>query len=246
MICKSNFLSCSLIENEVKKVSDFKKAEHLKRFFKTSKGSYGEHDKFLGVTVPNVRLFAKKYIDTELETISSLISSEFNEIRLLALLILRLKYEKEDFDSKSNIINFYIDKMDHINNWNLVDLSAPYIIGDFAQKTKSDILLKLMKSENIWKKRISIVGSHAFIKVNDYEQTIQIAEFLLNDKNNLIQKAVGWMLREIGKRDKKVLCLFLDKFSAKMPSVMLSYSLEHFDKEEKEYYRSIRYKQLAI
>jgi 3-methyladenine DNA glycosylase AlkD len=228
------------IHSEIVALSTPEKIAKVLRFFKTSKESYGGHDKFLGVSVPELRILARKYKDLSISDLSILIASEFNEIRLISLMILRIQYEKADFAGQQKIVNFYIKHVDFVNNWNLVDLSAPYILGNFCIKTTPDILWEFAKSSNIWHKRIAIIASHALVRNGCYDLTLQFAELFLDESHDLIQKATGWMLREIGKRDRSTLLSFLDKFAAKMPSVMLSYAFEHLDPTQRKCYRAKR------
>ncbi|MDR3285735.1 MAG: DNA alkylation repair protein [Holosporales bacterium] len=227
------------IQKELKNLGSPEKSEHFSYFFKTSPGSYGEHDKFLGISVLEIRNFAKKYLDLSFEDISALLDSEFNESRLLALVILVNKYKKANVKQQREIVDFYIKHADSTNNWNLVDLSAKEIVGDWATKTNPEVLFTFAQSPNMWRRRIAIVGSHAFITKQQYDVTLRLAELFLNDPQNLIHKATGWMLREIGKRNCETLCAFLDKFAAKMPRVMLSYAIEHFDSEKRKFYRKL-------
>lgn len=221
------------IEKEIQSKKDPIQAKILSRFFKTGKGQYGEGDIFLGVTVPTLRIIVKKYYkDISLKDVQELLNSKIHEYRLTALLILVEKY-KED---KGLIYNIYIKNFRNINNWNLVDLTAPKIMGDFLKDKNRDILYSLSTSNNLWEKRISIVATLAFIKDNDFKDTLKISEILLKDEHDLIHKAVGWMLREVGKRNKDLEKEFLDKYYRIMPRTMLRYSIEKFDPKEKEFY----------
>ena len=221
------------IEKEIQSKKDPIQAKILSRFFKTGKGQYGEGDIFLGVTVPTLRIIVKKYYkDISLKDVQKLLNSKIHEYRLTALLILVEKY-KED---KELIYNTYIKNFININNWDLVDLTAPKIMGDFLKDKNRDILYSLSTSNNLWEKRISIVATFAFIKDNDFKDTLKISEILLKDENDLIHKAVGWMLREVGKRNKDLEKEFLDKYYRIMPRTMLRYSIEKFDPKEKEFY----------
>jgi len=221
------------IEKEIQSKKDPIQAKILSRFFKTGKGQYGEGDIFLGVTVPTLRIIVKKYSkDISLKDVQKLLNSKIHEYRLTALLILVEKY-KED---KELIYNTYIKNFRNINNWNLVDLTAPKIMGDFLKDKNRDILYSLATSNNLWEKRISIVATFAFIKDNDFKDTLKISEILLKDEHDLIHKAVGWMLREVGKRNKDLEKEFLDKYYRIMPRTMLRYSIEKFDPKEKEFY----------
>ncbi|MDD4074101.1 MAG: DNA alkylation repair protein [Candidatus Pacebacteria bacterium] len=218
------------IIKELQSKRDKKRAVILSRFFKTGKGEYGEGDIFLGIVVPVQRIIAKKYVDIPFRDIQRLLNSKIHEYRLTGLLIL---VEKKD---KEKVFDFYLKNTKNINNWDLVDLSAPKIIGDYLNNKKREILYSLAVSDNLWERRISIVSTFSFIKNNDFKETIKIAEILLNDKHDLIQKAVGWMLREVGKRDKDIEKDFLDKYYRNMPRTMLRYSIEKFSPKEKEFY----------
>ncbi|NLM07201.1 MAG: DNA alkylation repair protein [Tissierellia bacterium] len=220
------------IEKELQSKKDPIRAKILSRFFKTGKGEYGEGDIFLGIVVPIQRAIAKKYKDVSLKEIQKLLDSKIHEYRLTGLLVLVEKY-KED---KELVYNFYIKNFRNINNWDLVDLTAPKIMGDFLKDKKKDILYSLAISDDLWERRISIIVTFAFIKDNDFKDALKISKILLNDKHDLIHKAVGWMLREIGKRDKEVETEFLDKHYRFMPRTMLRYSIEKFNPREKEFY----------
>ncbi|MDD2274519.1 MAG: DNA alkylation repair protein [Candidatus Pacebacteria bacterium] len=220
------------IEKEIQDKKDPIRAKILSRFFKTGKGQYGEGDIFLGIVVPVQRIIAKKHKDISLKEVQKLLNSKIHEYRLIALFILIEKY-KED---KELIYNKYIKNFRNINNWDLVDLTAPKIMGDFLKYKNRDILYSLAISNDLWERRISIIATFAFIKDNDFKDALKISKILLNDKHDLIHKAVGWMLREIGKRDKEVEKEFLNKYYRFMPRTMLRYSIEKFNPREKEFY----------
>ena len=222
------------INSEIEKLANKKQAELLQRFFKTGKGEYGEGDIFLGIKVPVQRQVAKQFKDLDMENIKILLNSKIHEKRLIALLILILQYGKADEKSKKDIFDFYLKNTKNINNWDLVDLSAPNIVGNFLLNKDREILYELAKSENLWEKRISIVSTFAFIRNNQLDDCLKVAEILLNDKHDLIHKAVGWMLREVGKKDEKVLKIFLRKHYKNMPRTMLRYSIERFDEEDRK------------
>ena len=222
--------------NELQSLANPEQAKILQRFFKTDKGEYGEGDIFLGIKVPVQRLIAKKYYDLKLNDLQKLLESKIHEHRMIALLILINKYKKSSLENKQVIFNFYLDKTNRINNWNLVDISAPHIIGDFLLDKKKDVLYELVKSENLWEKRIAIISTYAFIRKSEFENTLKIAEILLNDKHDLIHKAVGWMLREIGKRNEKILEDFLKKHYKKIPRTTLRYAIERFEEEKRKKY----------
>ena len=224
------------INKDLQKLKSPKKAKIYARFFKTGKGQYGEGDIFLGIIVPKTREISKKYTNLNFVDIEKLLLSKVHEGRLCALLILVEKYKKSDLQNKRYIVDFYLKNAKNINNWDLVDLTADKILGDYLIDKDKSILYKLAKSENLWERRIAIISTFAFIKNNQFNDTIKIAEILLNDKHDLIQKAVGWMLREVGKRDEKELLKFLDKHYKIMPRTMLRYAIERLEKEKKEIY----------
>ena len=224
------------IKNELQSHKNEAKAKILSGFFKIGKGQYGEGDVFLGIAVPVTREIAKKYLDMGFADIHKLLLSKIHEERLSALMILAEKYKKSDSKSKKLIAEFYLHNTKNINNWDLVDSSADKILGNYLVDKDKLILYKLAKSPNLWEKRISIVSTFAFIKNNQFSDTIKIAKMLLNDWHDLIQKAVGWMLREMGKSDEKELLKFLDKHCKIMPRTMLRYAIERLDEKKKKFY----------
>lgn len=231
----------SLIK-EIKSKENKDKAKILARFFKTGKGEYGEGDFFLGITVPISRKLAVKYSELALSDIEKLLKNKYHEIRLIALLILVHRYrtparkilaERE----KKEIVNFYLKNTKYINNWDLVDLSSHYIIGDYLLNKDRKILLKLSKSKKLWERRIAIVSTFAFIYKGESEWTFKIVKTLMSDDHDLIQKACGWMLREVGKRvSEKELLKFLDENSYFMPRTMLRYAIERLPENKRLYY----------
>ncbi len=224
------------LEKDIKKAANKKRAKVLQKFFKTGKGEYGEGDIFLGITVPETRKIAKKYIDLDILSIDLLLNSKIHEERLLALLILVENYKKSNDERKYQILDFYLRNTKKINNWDLVDLTADKILGDYLNDKPKDILYNLAQSSNLWERRIAIISTFYFTKNNQFDETQKIAEILLNDKHDLIQKAVGWMLREIGKRDKKTLKDFIKINYKKMPRTTLRYAIEKFPEEERQKY----------
>jgi len=225
----------SALKNELKNLSNPKQATILQRFFKTDKGQYGEGDIFLGIKVPVQRQIAKKYQDLPIKQTFSLLKSKVHEHRLTALFILIFQYERSSSDEKNKIFNHYLKHTKYINNWDLVDVSAPKIVGDYLLDKPRDILYKLARSNDLWEKRISILATLAFIRNNQPNDTLKIAKILLEDKHDLIHKAVGWMLRELGKtvsKDKEI--KFLRDNKKNMPRTMLRYAIEKFNKKEKK------------
>ncbi|MBS3066569.1 DNA alkylation repair protein [Candidatus Pacearchaeota archaeon] len=220
------------IKGDLRKLANKEKIPIYQNFFKTKKGQYSEGDVFIGVSVPNTRKIAKKYKDSKLSVVEQLLGSKIHEERLLGVLILVQKYQKTNDDK---IFFFYKKHNKKINNWDLVDLSADKIVGHYYYNNKNKIqeLYELAKSNNLWEKRTSIVSTFYFIKNNDFKQTITVSELLLRDKHDLIHKAVGWMLREVGKKDKKILLQFISKNYHKIPRTTLRYAIEKFSEAER-------------
>lgn len=224
------------IEEDLKSRHDPEKAKFLSRFFKTGAGEYGEGDIFLGITVPKQRKIAKKYPDLSLDEIGLLLKNNIHEYRLTSLLILVSRYKKAKPQSKKEIVDFYLSNTENINSWDLVDSTAPYILGHFLLDKDRSVLYRLARSENVWERRIAVLSTFTFIKNGSFEDALNISELLLSDGNDLIHKAVGWMLREIGKRDPAIEEGFLEVHSHEMPRTMLRYAIEKFDKDKRSYY----------
>jgi 3-methyladenine DNA glycosylase AlkD len=222
------------LRKELFKFKDSEQAKNLSRFFKTDKGDYGEGDKFLGIKMAPQRVIARKYKDLPLLSVQSLLDSKYHEERMLGLLILVYKYQ--DSDDKESICKFYLKNWKAINNWDLVDVTTPQIVGDYLLEKDKKVLYELAASKNIWKKRISILATFTFIRNDLYEDTLKISKILLNDSHDLIHKAVGWMLREVGNRDLIVEEKFLKKYYKKMPRTMLRYAIEKFPEEKRQAY----------
>lgn len=234
-------MSLNQVKKELKQYSNPEKAKILQRFFKTGKGQYGEGDIFLGVMVPEQRKVANKN-DLSMDEIEELLSSKIHEHRLVALFVLINKYKKADEKLKKEIFNFYLRSTKKINNWDLIDLSAPNIVGNYLLDKKRDILYKLAKSKSLWEKRISILATFEFIKNNEYGDTLKIAEILLDEGHDLIHKGVGWMLRELGKRvSQGKEEEFLKKHYENMPRTMLRYAIERFDEKKRKFYLKQQY-----
>ena len=220
----------SKIIKELRGLSDDEKKTVLPRFFKTGKGEYGEGDRFLGVIVPNTRKVAKNHKDSPYIVIEMLLESEWHECRLCALLMLIEKYKKEP----DQVVQFYLTHTKGINNWDLVDLSAPYILGDFLKdKTDRNVLYELAGSAVMWERRIAVVSTLMLIRHGQFDDTIRLAEALIDSKHDLMQKSIGWMLREVGKRDKGLLVQFIEKHKHEMPRTMLRYAIEKFPEPER-------------
>lgn len=220
---------------ELQKLKNPEKAKILQRFFKTGKGEYGEGDIFLGIVVPLQRTVAKEYYhELSFEDLHQLLKSKIHEYRLTAIFCLVLQFQKGDEIKRKEIFKFYLKNTKGINNWDLVDLSAPNIVGAFLlDKKERNVLYKLARSKNLWERRIAMLATYQSIRINDFDDALKIAKILIYDKHDLIHKAVGWMLREIGKRDQKTEIEFLKKYCRQMPRVMLRYAIEKFSKEQK-------------
>lgn len=222
------------IRKKLKSKSNPKRAKIYSRYFKSGSGEYGEGDIFLGVSIPDLRTVARQYINLPLSQIETLLHSRIHEERLLAVIIIVDSFARGDYAEKERIYRFYLKNVKWINNWDLVDLSAPKIIGCYLLGKSKVILYNYAKSKNLWKRRIAIIATFEFIRHANYNETIKIAEILLSDQHNLIHKAVGWMLREVGKRSIQTEELFLKKYYKFMPRVMLRYSIEKFSDHKKQ------------
>ncbi len=234
-----NKSSATAVRVELKKLADPKQAKLLNGYFKTGPGEYGEGDIFLGIKVPLLRKVASRHLAMPLTEIRELISSEIHEERFLALTLLVGKYDSGVSAERKSIYDFYMANLSHINNWDLVDTSAPYIVGRHLEDKSRATLNRLARSKDMWERRISIIATFHFIRQADFADAITIAGILVNDREDLIHKAVGWMLREIGKRDIETLKLFLEKH-LNMPRTMLRYAIERFP--EKERLRYLKYR----
>ncbi len=209
-------------------LADPAKAKFLAGFFKTGKGQYGEGDRFLGINVPSIRKVAKVFHNLPLPDCEELLESEYNDARFLALIILVNHYEKGNDQIQGLVFETYLKRRQFVNNWNLVDASAPYIAGGHLLRRSRATLHQLGQSKSLWDRRIAIVATFAFIRQDDFVDTLRITEQLLGDQHDLIHKACGWMLREVGKRDQTVLEQFLRQFYRQMPRTMLRYAIERF------------------
>ena len=207
-------------------------------FFKTGAGQYAEHDQFLGVKVPILRQIAKKFSKLSISDIEGLLRSVYNEERLLALFILVDQYKKAKADLKDELFQFYMHNLRHVNNWNLVDSSAHLILGVhvFEKRASRDVLIQLAESDVMWERRIAMVATWWFIRKDSLDLTLEVANVLLKDTHDLIHKAVGWMLREMGEKDETYLVQFLDQHAAHMPRTMLRYSIEKLSEDQRRAY----------
>jgi 3-methyladenine DNA glycosylase AlkD len=237
-------MSAKFIINELTALADAEKAAFLQGFFKTGKGQYAEGDVFLGIKVPQIRALIKAYSAMSLQEIEILLYSEFHEVRLSGFLLLVKQFKKmKNADERKQIYDFYLKHAKQANNWDLVDLSCRDIAGEYLlDKKDRSKLYQLADSSNLWEQRISIVSTWTFIKHLEFQDTLRISEKLLTHKHDLIHKATGWMLREVGKKDKETLVSFVEKYSPTMPRTALRYAIEHFSPEERYKYMNNKHK----
>ena len=221
------------ITNKLQALSDAEKREIFPKFFKAGKGEYGEGDRFLGVTVPNIRAIAKLHKDISIEEIRELIQSEWHEVRLCALIIMVEKSKKKDEALRKELFNLYLSQTKRINNWDLVDLSCRFIIGEYLLDKSRDILYQLAQSPLLWDNRIAIVSTYAFIRKGQLEDTYALSDLMMQHPHDLMHKAIGWMLRETGKRNPERLYDYVMSHRADMPRTMLRYAIEKFSPKER-------------
>jgi len=231
-----NAMTVQNIRKKLHQLGSKDKAKVLQRFFKTGPGEYGEGDVFIGVRVPDLRKLAKKYQSITIKEVVQLLSSMIHEERFFALLILISKYSKGNEAVKKKIYELYLQNTQFINSWDLVDGSAQYIVGAFLMDKSKEPIYRLAKSDNLWERRIAILSTFHFIKHDNYVETLKISKILLSDEQDLIHKAVGWMLREIGKRHMLTEEIFLKKHYKKMPRTMLRYAIEKFPESKRQKY----------
>ena len=231
-------MSAARVTKAIQSLASPTQARHLQRFFKTSKGEYGYGDVFLGITVPQIRKIANEYKDLTLPQIDKLMASKFHEVRFSGLVILTLQFKSSSESIvHKKIFDFYLKqvKAERVNNWDLVDVSAP-IIGQYliGLGSSNQLLLKLARSKSLWQRRVAIVFTFAFIREGIPQPTLLVAQELLRDEQDLIHKATGWMLREMGKRNPIELRRFLEKNVSVMPRTMLRYAIEKFSETERK------------
>ncbi len=229
-------MTAQKIQKRLRQFASKEKAKVLQGFFKTGPGEYGDGDTFLGVVVPDIRRVAKEFHNAPLGEITTLLASTVHEERLLALLMLVSAYTRADDSLKKKIYSLYLKNTKYINNWDLVDLSAPNIVGAYLLGKSRKPLYAFAKSKDLWKRRIAILATFQFIKQNDFDDSLGIAKLLLSDDHDLLHKAVGWMLREVGKRSLPVEEKFLRQHYRKMPRTMLRYAIERFPEGKRQRY----------
>jgi len=229
-------MTASVLMEKLQALADPEQAANLQRFFKTGPGQYGEGDRFLGLRVPQIRKLVKAHRDCPLGEIKKLLKSPIHEARLMALLLLVQRFQQGDEKEQERIYQLYLASTRYINNWDLVDSSAPYIVGAWLYQRPRDSLYQLAESQSLWERRIAILATFHFIKEGELQESLSIAERLLSDEHDLIHKAVGWMLREVGKRDQKVEEVFLKQHYRTMPRTMLRYAIERFPEGRRQDY----------
>jgi len=231
------------LRSALKKHANPQRALAAKRYFKTGKGEYGEGDVFLGLAVPDQRRIAKEYKNLPLSDIQKLLKSKIHEERFVSLVLLVARYQSNDESAKKDVFERYLSMSKWINNWDLVDTSAPQIVGDYCwRQNDRQTLKKLIKSSDLWERRIGVLASFTFIRQGDVKLTLEIAEKLLKDPHDLIHKSVGWMLREAEPRSPQEVRKFLDQHAARMPRTMLRYAIEKFPKSKRDKYLQAKFK----
>lgn len=226
---------------DLEKLADPQKSANSARYFKTGVWQYWEWDFFYGITVPETRIVVKKYFRSlDLDDVEKLLLNKYHEQRLTGLLVLVAKYKIANEQEKKSIFDFYMAHTKNINNWDLVDTSAPYIVWEYLLNRDKSILYTLAKSDNLWEKRISIIATLFFIKYGFFDDTLKLCKVLIGDSHDLIHKATGWCLREVWKKDEKILTEFLDENIYNMPRTMLRYAIEKFDEDKRKYYLNLK------
>ena len=221
---------------ELDGAGDPERAEHLQRFFRTGPGEYGEGDRFLGLRVPEVRAIARRHRELPLPDLADVLASPWHEHRQAALFVLADRYRRAGPADRETIADFYLEHLDAVNSWDLVDGSAPHILGAHLLERDRSVLYELAASGHLWRQRVAVLATFAFIRAGQFQDTLRLAELLRDHPHDLIHKAVGWMLREIGKRDRAAEERFLDRHAARMPRTMLRYAIEKFEPERRRSY----------
>lgn len=229
-------MSIPALRARLKELASPTGARFARRFFKTAPGEYGAGDQFIGIRVPVLRSLAKEFRSLPLHDVTALLHSPIHEERLLALLVLVDAYQRADKTGRAEIYSLYLKHLDRINNWDLVDSSAPYIVGRHLAERSRKVLFRLARATNLWHRRVAMLATFHFIRQNDFADALHLAELLRDDEHDLMHKAVGWMLREIGKRDLVALRKFLDRHAARMPRTALRYAIEKLPERERQRY----------
>jgi 3-methyladenine DNA glycosylase AlkD len=228
------------VRGQLAALADPAKAAFFPRFFKAGKGEYAEGDVFLGVTVPQIRSVVKRHRGVPLPEVKKLLADELHECRLAGVLILDAQFSRTDGAERKKIVDFYVSQLDRVNNWDIVDASAYRILGEYLADKPRGILYELAASGHLWRERVAVVSTLAFIRRGDFEDIFRLSERFLGHRHDLMHKACGWMLREAGKRDKKALERFLKTHAAAMPRTMLRYSIEKFPPDERKCFMGMR------
>jgi len=229
-------VGAAAIRQEIRALGDSAIAEHSQRFFKTGKGEYGEGDRFLGIRVPVIRKQVRKHREAPLKAIDKLLQSPWHEERLFAVLSMADRFRRGDKESRREIFDTYIEHRHYVNNWDLVDGSSHIIVGGWLESRNRKLLYQFARSKDLWERRIAIISTYQFIRNRDFDDTLAIAEILVNDEEDLIHKATGWMLREVGNRHLRTEEQFLKRHYKTMPRTMLRYAIEKFPENKRQAY----------
>lgn len=229
-------MTADFVLSELLSIANPEKAAFLQKFFKTGPGQYAEGDVFLGIVVPLTRSVAKANKQTPLPELQKLIESEYHEARLCALLIVAEQFKKADEAQRKALYDFYLRNARRINNWDLVDVTCPHVVGAYLIDKDRSRLYELAESDNLWEQRIAMVSTVAFIRKREYSDTLALARILMGHKHDLMHKAVGWMLREVGKKDRETLTEFLEEYATSLPRTALRYAIEHYPEEQRQYF----------
>lgn len=229
-------MTAAFVLSELLSMANPEKATFLQRFFKTGPGQYAEGDVFLGLVVPLTRSIAKANKQTPLSELQLLMESEYHEARLCALLIVMEQFKKASQTERKALFDFYIKNASRINNWDLVDVTCPHVVGVYLLDKDRSLLYELAESDNLWEQRIAMVSTVTFIRSREYTDTLALAERLMTHTHDLMHKAVGWMLREVGKKDRATLTDFLEQYATQLPRTALRYAIEHYPEEQRQYF----------
>lgn len=229
-------MTAAFVLSEILSMANPEKATFLQRFFKTGPGQYAEGDVFLGLVVPLTRSIAKANKQTPLSELQLLMESEYHEARLCALLIVMEQFKKASQTERKALFDFYIKNASRINNWDLVDVTCPHVVGVYLLDKDRSLLYELAESDNLWEQRIAMVSTVTFIRSREYADTLALAERLMTHTHDLMHKAVGWMLREVGKKDRATLTDFLEQYATQLPRTALRYAIEHYPEEQRQYF----------
>lgn len=229
-------MTAAFVLSEILSMANPEKATFLQRFFKTGPGQYAEGDVFLGLVVPLTRSIAKANKQTPLSELQLLMESEYHEARLCALLIVMEQFKKASQTERKALFDFYIKNASRINNWDLVDVTCPHVVGVYLLDKDRSLLYELAESDNLWEQRIAMVSTVTFIRNREYTDTLALAERLMTHTHDLMHKAVGWMLREVGKKDRATLTDFLEQYATQLPRTSLRYAIEHYPEEQRQYF----------